>query len=302
MTELAKPFAMSLPAVSKHLKVLERAGLIARSREAQWRPCRIEPRALKDIDDWLEHYRRFFDESLDRLDDYLKKLQAKAQEPKQAEDNEIERWPQDSLDLERDPRSIIGIREFDAPRELVFSALTDPKHLAQWWGRTDSPRRPPASICGRAASGASSCTGPTAATIRTGSRSRRSCRPSASSTATAAATTSSRCSSGRPSFSKTSAARTRITWRGDFPSAAERDRVIKEYGADKGLCRRLRGLPNMWPAMAIRPPQQSARRAMQVQPYLAFEGRCEEAIEFYKKAVGAKVEMLMRFKDAQTNR
>jgi DNA-binding transcriptional ArsR family regulator len=75
--ELAKPFAMSLPAVSKHLKVLERAGLIARSRAAQWRPCRIEPRALKDVDDWLEHYRRFFDESLDRLDVYLKKLQAK---------------------------------------------------------------------------------------------------------------------------------------------------------------------------------------------------------------------------------
>jgi DNA-binding transcriptional ArsR family regulator len=78
--ELAKPFAMTLPAVSKHLKVLERAGLIARSREAQWRPCRIEPRALKDIDDWLQHYRRFYDESFDRLDDYLRKLQANAPE------------------------------------------------------------------------------------------------------------------------------------------------------------------------------------------------------------------------------
>src|ERR1700732_3145558 len=74
---LAEPFAMSLPAISRHLKVLERAGLIARSREAQWRPCRIEPRALKDIDDWLEHYRRFFEESLDRLGAYLKVLQAK---------------------------------------------------------------------------------------------------------------------------------------------------------------------------------------------------------------------------------
>jgi DNA-binding transcriptional ArsR family regulator len=68
---------MSLPAVSRHLKVLERAGLIARSREAQWRPCRIEPRALKDVDDWLDRYRRFFDESFDRLDVYLKTLQAK---------------------------------------------------------------------------------------------------------------------------------------------------------------------------------------------------------------------------------
>jgi DNA-binding transcriptional ArsR family regulator len=75
--ELAKPFAMSLPAVSKHLKVLERAGLITRGREAQWRPCRIEPRALREVDDWLEHYRRFYDESFDRLDDYLKRLQAK---------------------------------------------------------------------------------------------------------------------------------------------------------------------------------------------------------------------------------
>jgi DNA-binding transcriptional ArsR family regulator len=77
VTELAKPFAMSLPAVSKHLKVLERAGLITRGREAQWRPCRIAPRALKDIDDWLAHYRRFYDESFDRLDDYLKTVQAK---------------------------------------------------------------------------------------------------------------------------------------------------------------------------------------------------------------------------------
>ena len=77
VTELAKPFDMSLPAVSKHLKVLERAGLITRSREAQWRPCRIEPKALKDIDDWLGDYRRFFEGSLDRLEDYLKTLKAK---------------------------------------------------------------------------------------------------------------------------------------------------------------------------------------------------------------------------------
>ena len=74
VTELAKPFDMSLPAVSKHLKVLERAGLITRGREAQWRPCRIEPKALKDIDDWLGDYRRFFEGSLHRLDDYLKTL------------------------------------------------------------------------------------------------------------------------------------------------------------------------------------------------------------------------------------
>ena len=77
VTELAEPFDMSLPAVSKHLKVLERAGLIMRGREAQWRPCRIEPRALKEVDDWLERYRRFWEQSFDRLDDYLTELQAK---------------------------------------------------------------------------------------------------------------------------------------------------------------------------------------------------------------------------------
>lgn len=77
VTELAEPFAMSLPAVSKHLKVLERAGLIARSREAQWRPCRLAPEPLKDATDWLEEFRRFWDESLDRLAEHLRELQAK---------------------------------------------------------------------------------------------------------------------------------------------------------------------------------------------------------------------------------
>jgi DNA-binding transcriptional ArsR family regulator len=77
VTELAEPFEMSLPAVSKHLKVLERAGLITRGREAQWRPCRIEAAALKSVDDWLGTYRKFWEERLDRLDDYLRELQAK---------------------------------------------------------------------------------------------------------------------------------------------------------------------------------------------------------------------------------
>ncbi|HTI67319.1 MAG TPA: metalloregulator ArsR/SmtB family transcription factor [Caulobacteraceae bacterium] len=71
VTDLAEPFAMSLPAVSKHLKVLERAGLIARGRKAQWRPCRLEAAPLEEISSWLEHYRRFWDQSLDRLADYL---------------------------------------------------------------------------------------------------------------------------------------------------------------------------------------------------------------------------------------
>jgi DNA-binding transcriptional ArsR family regulator len=77
VSELAEPFDMSLPAVSKHLKVLERAGLITRGRAAQWRPCRIEPNALRGVDDWLEDYRRLWNERLDRLDVYLKQLQAK---------------------------------------------------------------------------------------------------------------------------------------------------------------------------------------------------------------------------------
>src|SRR6187399_1469623 len=76
VTDLAKPFKMSGPAISKHLKVLETAGLIARGREAQWRPCRIEVNALREVDDWLEEYRRMWEARLDRLEDYLMELQA----------------------------------------------------------------------------------------------------------------------------------------------------------------------------------------------------------------------------------
>jgi DNA-binding transcriptional ArsR family regulator len=75
VTELAKPFKMSLPAVSKHLKVLERAGLIARGRDAQWRPCRLDPAPLKDIAEWVGEYQRFWEESFDRLDEYLAEVQ-----------------------------------------------------------------------------------------------------------------------------------------------------------------------------------------------------------------------------------
>src|SRR5438094_10172286 len=75
VTELAKPFEMSLPAVSKHLRVLERAGLITRGREAQWRPCRLEAERLKEVADWVERYRRFWEESFDRLDEFLRDVQ-----------------------------------------------------------------------------------------------------------------------------------------------------------------------------------------------------------------------------------
>jgi DNA-binding transcriptional ArsR family regulator len=74
VTDLAEPFEMSLPAISKHLKVLQRAGLIARSREAQWRPCRLDAGPLKDAQRWLEHYRKFWEQSLDRLEKYLRDL------------------------------------------------------------------------------------------------------------------------------------------------------------------------------------------------------------------------------------
>ena len=77
VTELSKPFDISGPAISKHLKVLERAGLIARGREAQWRPCRLEPQALKGVDEWLTLYRQFWEERFDRLEHYLKTLQTK---------------------------------------------------------------------------------------------------------------------------------------------------------------------------------------------------------------------------------
>ena len=125
VSELAKPFKMSGPAVSKHLKVLEHAGLIARGRAAQWRPCRLEPAALKGVDDWLESYRRLWEERLDRLDDYLKTLQAKEKK------NGAQKIASTSIQI-RARSSAAGV--LDAPRELVFSAFTDPKHLAQWWG------------------------------------------------------------------------------------------------------------------------------------------------------------------------
>src|SRR5438045_953116 len=95
VTQIAEPFEMSMPAISKHLKVLERAGLIARGREAQWRPARLEPAPLKEVADWVAHYQRFWSESFDRLDDYLKQMQkteaqesaASPDEPKEASGN-----------------------------------------------------------------------------------------------------------------------------------------------------------------------------------------------------------------------
>ena len=90
VTELAAPFKMSLPAVSKHLKVLERAGLIGRGRDAQWRPCSLNAAPLKDVADWVGSYRRFWDESFDRLEEYLREVQASHS---QGADNEPDQSP-----------------------------------------------------------------------------------------------------------------------------------------------------------------------------------------------------------------
>jgi len=83
--ELAEPFAMTLPAVTKHLKVLQRAGLISQGRRAQWRPCRLEGKPLREVADWVERYRRFWDESFDRLDEYLQELQNQEKQDERSE-------------------------------------------------------------------------------------------------------------------------------------------------------------------------------------------------------------------------
>lgn len=82
VTQLAEPFAMSMPAISKHLKVLERARLISRGRDAQYRPCKLEAAPLKDAAHWIEHYRQFWEQSFDRLDSYLKELQQQSKKEK----------------------------------------------------------------------------------------------------------------------------------------------------------------------------------------------------------------------------
>jgi len=89
VTALAQPFAISLPAISKHLKVLERAGLIARGREAQWRPCRLQAGPLQDVAGWVETYRRFWEKSFDRLDDYLREMKKQDSKNKKKEKKHV---------------------------------------------------------------------------------------------------------------------------------------------------------------------------------------------------------------------
>lgn len=117
--ELAEPFDMTAPAITKHLKILQRAGLISQGRQAQWRPCRFEPRPLAEATNWLEQYRQHWEQRLDQLDNYLKTLQAQ----------ELNMATNDVAD-----REIIISRVLDAPRELVWEAWTNPKHADNWWG------------------------------------------------------------------------------------------------------------------------------------------------------------------------
>ena len=91
VTELAEPFEMSMPAISKHLKVLERAGLIARGRAAQTRPCRLNPQPLRDVSDWVGQYRQFWEQSLDRLEDYLREMQAQETHSRKIRKPQIQR-------------------------------------------------------------------------------------------------------------------------------------------------------------------------------------------------------------------
>ena len=89
VSELAAPFQISMPAISKHLKVLERAGLIARGREAQWRPCRLQAQPLQNVAAWVEHYRRFWEQSFDRLDDYLREMKTQASKKNEKEKKHV---------------------------------------------------------------------------------------------------------------------------------------------------------------------------------------------------------------------
>ena len=129
VSELAEPFEMSMPAISKHLKVLQRAGLIERGREAQWRPCRLAAGPLKDASDWLDHYRRFWEEAFDRLEDYLRECRrglAKRRRTKMA--------ARSNAAAESVDRELVITRVFDAPRELVWKAFTERERMAKWWG------------------------------------------------------------------------------------------------------------------------------------------------------------------------
>ena len=136
VTELTAPLPISMPAVSRHLKVLEHAALISRTRSGKWRASHLEAAPLREAADWIERYRRFWDSSLTRLDAHLAAVQAAGRATEgMAHDttSPTTRSRQGALMDPEMPQLAIS-RVFDAPRELVYRAFTDPDHLAAWWG------------------------------------------------------------------------------------------------------------------------------------------------------------------------
>ena len=125
---------MSLPAVSKHLKVLERAGLVSRGRERQWRPARLEAVPLKEIAEWTDQYRRFWTERYDRLDEYLDELQGRGRGPARRRRTMGASGSYKHTVTTPTDTQIVMTRVFDAPRDLVFEAHTSCEHMSKWWG------------------------------------------------------------------------------------------------------------------------------------------------------------------------
>ena len=135
MNELAEPFPVTVQAVSKHLKVLEHAGLITRGRTAQWRPARLRARPLGDATSWLSEYRRFWEQRFDRLDDHLQTITTTTRgEPAMSDATP----PEGVVSAHSDAEGILIVRVFDAPRELVFKAWTEAERFAEWFGEHGS--------------------------------------------------------------------------------------------------------------------------------------------------------------------
>ena len=132
--DLSAPFEMTQPAISKHLRVLERAGLIEQGRQAQWRPRHLRAEPLRDVADWVDQYRRHWTESFDRLDVYLREVQADEPGPGGGRIMITERFRNDTTTVYSEGTDLVFERTFDAPRERVWQAFTDPERIPRWWG------------------------------------------------------------------------------------------------------------------------------------------------------------------------
>ena len=150
VNELAEPFAMTQQAISRHVKVLERAGLISRERTAQFRPCRLEPARLDTAADWIAENRRMWDERYDRMDRHLATLRGRASAPDPTPaptptpprpgHRERHRHRHRGAGMTTDLGELTYRRVHKAPRELLFEVMTTPEHLAHFWGRPAPPR------------------------------------------------------------------------------------------------------------------------------------------------------------------